>query len=204
MTAVFEPPLTRSGVWAGLRRLTPLTEGPLLLRTRGMSRWHRPRSGGVYSDPGHTAFTLWCGQSVTSGGRPGGFITSDALPGDGVPLCGPCEGRAVGAGHPGVAVAVRAGTKLLFDPERLAPPRACPGGGRYGIYDVLDDPRAGRCLVCGSVQPIRGYSDAGGGWAVLQRHEPGPGLVDGCPFHAWRHLVRHGETVRCECQVPRP
>lgn len=206
-TVVLEPPLGRSLPWRvrddGHKALT---HGPLLLRTRGMGRWHRPRSGSTWHRDGEdlTAYSLWCGQSVSShrktsnGGAPG-FITRSELPDDGVPLCGTCEGRAVGAGHAGIAVVVHSPAGLLFAPERLTPPKVCPGVEARLYEPVGDGYRVALCLACGNVEPLRGYSNAGGGWMMLQRHPPGAGLVPGCPFHAWRGLVRDGDSARCQC-----
>lgn len=209
MTAVLlEPPLTTSGTF-GFRDHTALTHGPLLLRTRGMGRWHRPRSGSAWTSTcdgeAVTAYSLWCGQSVSShrktsnGGAPG-FITVEALPDDGVPICGTCEGKAIGAGHPGVAATIHAPAGLLFEPRRLTPPKTCPGPQR-GLYVAADDRgRLGRCLICGGLDVIRGRWSAGGCDATLTSHEPGPELVPGCPFHAWREMVRAGDGVRCGCR----
>lgn len=32
-------------------------------------------------------------------------------------------------------------------------------------------------------------------------HEPGRGLVAGCPFHAWDYLVAYDGRLMCECQA---
>lgn len=210
MTAVLlEPPLSRSGPNPYLtsdRTRVALTHGPLLLRTRGMGRWHRPRSGSTwtssYDGEEITSYSLWCGQQVGSGRKTTtgqkGFIACASLPDDGVPICGTCEGRAIGAGHQGTAATVTSPAGLLFEPERLVPPKLCPGTA-LRLYDTLPGNRAALCLACGNVEPLRGYSNASGGWENLQRHPPGPNLVQGCPFHGWRGMVRDGDTVRCEC-----
>ena len=191
-TVRYEPPLSHSLPHARLNP-TVLWTGPRWLR--GATRWHRVRSGVQYPHFQHATFHAWCGQTITDENRPAAVD----LPVDGAPLCGTCEGRAAGAGHPsplGGAVALR------FDPERLTPPRWCPGGGPYGAARHLGQMvghRVVRCGACGELLPeINAY-----GWnpryGQPRRHEPGPGLVPGCPLHAWRHLIQTSEGVACEC-----
>lgn len=190
----YEPPLTRSAPHGPTPRV--LRTGPRWVR--GATRWHRVRSGMVMP-LGHTALHLWCGQGVSLGDRP----SADTLPEDGAPLCGTCEGRAAGAGHPSPLGVPDTG--LRFDPMRLRPPRWCPGGGPYGparhlaVRATPDSWRVLVCGACGELVPTKrayGWQDSG---EVPAQHEPGPGLVPGCPQHAWRYLVRTTEGVACAC-----
>jgi hypothetical protein len=186
----YEPPLSYSMPHG--RQPTVLWTGPRWLRNP--SRWHRVRSGVQYPHFDHATYHVWCGQTITSE-KP----ATVELPTDGAPLCGTCEGRAAGAGHPSP---ITPGVELRFDPERLIPPRWCPGGGPYGparhVGEMVGH-KVVRCGACGElVAEINAY-----GWnpraGVPRRHEPGPGLVPGCPLHAWRHLTRTVEGVACQC-----
>lgn len=191
----YEPPLHTGPPLPWLKTPTVLWTGPRWLR--GATRWHRVRSGVQYPHFDHPSYQAWCGQALTGGGRP---AVVD-VPTDGMPLCGTCEGRAAGAGHTS-PVTLPDDVDLLFRPNRLTPPRWCPGGGPYGAARHLGEKvghRVIRCGACGElVAEINAY-----GWnardGVPRRHEPGPGLVPGCPLHAWRHLVRTVEGVACEC-----
>jgi hypothetical protein len=193
---VYEPPLTRSSPWhAPGHGSTPLRTGPRWLR--GASRWHRIRSGVQYEHLDHPSYSAWCGQSINPRRRDAAIDE----PIDGVPLCGTCEGRAAGAGHPSPLGLPESG--LLFRPARLTPPRWCPGGGPYGpamhLGEVVGH-RVVRCGACGELARERnayGWNPRPGG--EPQQHKPGPGLVPGCEQHAWRHLVRTVEGVACEC-----
>lgn len=189
---VYEPPLHHSAPWGP--RPTVLRTGPRWLR--GRTRWHRVRSGTVH---GHGAcWLMWCGQTRFERDKPD---RTDDLPADGAPLCGTCEGRAAGAGHPS-PIELPDDAELLFRPARLTPPRWCPGGGPYGPARHLGEVvghRVVRCGACGDlVAEINAY-----GWnprfGQPRRHEPGPGLVPGCELHAWRYLVRTTEGVACQC-----
>lgn len=176
------PPLTRSGPFVGAIRQQALTEGPAYARSGAGSRWHRVRSATrniVEGVPGTIAYHAWCGQLLYSG-------RSRALdaPDDGAPVCGTCEGRALGYDP--------ARPELLFTPETLIPPRWCPARRLYEDVGI----NVGRCLACGQLVPVKVY-----GWngrPKLQQHEPLE-LVPGCPFHAWRYLVAAGETAVCQC-----
>jgi hypothetical protein len=113
-------------------------------------------------------------------------------------VCGTCEGRALGAGQDELPAGMPA---LRFDPRWIDPPTRCPGSQSPMFQELA--PRVGRCLVCGQLQPLRGYGGspwygcAGYGPA---KHPPGPDLVDPCPWHAWRALtLAEDGSVRCGC-----
>lgn len=182
MSVELLPPMTYStGMGAGPRP-EPLRLGPRFVRSRNMSRWHRVRSGVRY--PTHTSWHFWCGQGSNSAP----VITRDDDPADSVPVCGSCEGRAIGAGHE-----ENDGPRdLTFTPAQLRRPRWCPGS-RSELYEPIADPRGwprlGVCLVCGAAERII----AGGGPynpnVGLRRHEP-VSLVQGCSLHGWRCVGR--------------
>lgn len=200
MTVALLPPFTYS---CGTITGTALDRGPRFVRTRDMSRWHRVRSGVDYG--AHRAFHAWCGYSVFDSPSPRRtrFIGRDRDPVDGIPVCGTCEGRAIGAGH-----ATNDGPRdLLFSPHPRIP-RWCPGSNR-ALYDPIEDargwPRVGTCLVCGAVEPIRASSRSYGTYTTvgLRKHEPLE-LIDPCPFHAWRHLGAVDGVVFCRPCNARP
>ena len=195
---VLEPPLTRSGPWrAGGPPDQPLVTAARYMRSRGMSRWHRPRSGIRHGRDGHLSWLLWCGQSIHGGrGQP---VTADEVPVDGGPVCGTCEGRAAGAGQDSWPVP---GPRLLFTPRRLTRPARCPGMRSENLHE-----QAGmvlRCLACGELVPGRLRGRPYDRWYGPADHPPGDGLVPGCPFHAWSALIVHKGTVMCGCQAPDP
>lgn len=188
---VYEPPLTRSAPWG--RQPKVLRTGPRWIR--GASRWHRVRSATVY-DHG-PCWQMWCGQTRFDRDRPD---RTDAPPTDGLPLCGTCEGRAVGAGHTS-PLGISKDT-LLFRPARLTPPRWCPGGGPYGPAQHLAQVVGHRVVCCGACGELVAERNAYG-WnargGLPRQHLPGSRLVPGCPQHAWRHLVHTVEGVACRC-----
>ena len=189
----YEPPLTHSFPQPHWPRATALRTGPRWLR--GRTRWHRVRSGVRYADRDHATFHLWCGQMLFEHRVP---AAADLPPEDGVPFCGTCEGRAVGAGHPS-PLPIPDGA-LVFSPERLIPPRWCPGGGTGSARHLAEKvaQRVMRCGACGELVPMKNATWRE--WRESPRqHEPGAGLVPGCPLHAWRHLVRTTEGVACQC-----
>jgi hypothetical protein len=192
MTVVLEPPLTRSSGWTVVngRRPEPLDTGPRFVRTAQMSRWHRPRSGQRQHD-GRITYGLWCGQSIYRE-----FLDCDERPTD-LPVCATCEGRAIGAGQDEWR---RDGPGLIFTPRRLTPPKTCPGS-RRSLYEQIS-PRVGRCLVCGSAEPLRSMGGPYNGRTAVTSHPPGPDLVPGCPFHGWQDLVLHAGAVTCGCTIP--
>lgn len=193
MTVVLEPPLTRSGVTPWTKDLwgTPLATGPRYARSSGMSRWHRPRDGVRRADM--VAYGLWCGQSVRDGE---GFITADQAP-EGEPVCGTCEGRAIGAGQDSWPDDSKT---LIFSPERLTPPKRCPASRTTWCEELSWN--VGRCLACGTVAPMRASGGAYNPRWGLTNHPPGPALVPGCPFHAWRELHLIDGRVACRCGRP--
>lgn len=169
------PPVSSSPFSIPGRR--PATTAPRYVRTAGMSRWHRVRSGVHYET--RTAWHLWCGQQTTTADAVG----RDEPPVDGLPVCGSCEGRALGAGqddNPGPV-------DLVFEPRWLTPPSLCPGA-RYGLFEDLRN-RVGRCLACGEMYPLRAAGGPYNPRTAITRHKPGPGLVAPCPFHAWNHMA---------------
>lgn len=188
-TIALLPPLTMSGPW-GHQHLRALTEGPAYLRSRDSHRWHRTRSGTLFVDDGRISWHTWCGQNVYSGRcltaeRPDGLI----------PVCGTCEGRALG--HDPQR------PDLVFLPRLLTPPAKCPGSGRSQLFGQVAE-TVGRCLVCGQYAAIRAMGGPYDGYVGLTSHAPGAGLVEGCPFHAWRCLRRMPDgSVACGCTADR-
>lgn len=187
-TVALLPPLTTSGgPWPG----EPLTEARPYLRTRRMSRWHEPRSGYRLDRQDRTIVDLWCGQTINDLAK---AIACDTPPA-GDPACGSCAGRRAGAaGEDG----------LVFSPWTLEPPSTCPGWREH--YERLPGGRTGRCLTCGAVERLWGV----GGYnfrVVITHHGTGPDLVDPCPFHAWRTLMRDPTastpTLVCSCRRQR-
>lgn len=174
---VLEPPHTTGTIYHD-NPLSVLHLGPPLVRTRKMGRWHRPRSGIRYDE--RDIYHAWCGQAV----HIGELVTADTVP-DGDSLCGTCEGRAVGAGHHPIA-----GTPtvpLLFQPEsRYVRPTVCPGSGRGPIPTEYARARTMPCRACGEVVRLRAAGGPYYSTVVVERHPPGVGLVDPCPFHGWR------------------
>lgn len=202
-----EPPYSRSGLPEHTRGQLPLLRGPRLVRTRTMSRWHRPRSGvahpsGRARSAPYVTYTLWCGQFLN---RSSGVVLAAELP-DNEPLCGPCEGKAIGAGHPPIAVALE--KALLFEPDSgRPPPQWCPAGRlrERDAYRLADYGQAFVCPVCGAGARLRGA----GGWTnphvKVESHLTGPALIDPCPFHRWDWLVLDAEArALCACRLPPP
>lgn len=182
MPVVLLPPFTIGcGDWNGVD--TPLAEGPRYVRGPGHSRWHRPRSGVRMRR--WTSLHLWCGQGTFLDN----VITADEVP-EAEPVCGTCEGRALGAGQDETPAGM---PRLAFEPRWLTPPAKCPGAGRSALFEPVG--RVGRCLLCGEMLPVR----ATGSWHNpdygVVAHKPGPGLVPPCPWHGWRRLRANG----CAC-----
>jgi hypothetical protein len=199
MPVALLPPLTSSGpqMWGTPPKLTPLVEAERYARCRGMSRWHRIRSGYRW-DGGGTTWNLWCGTHVTDRvSKSGPPLLVDEIPA-GDEVCAVCVGKALGAGQDETPTGL---PKLRFDPRWLTPPAVCPGSGDSGMWVAVPNSRnVVACLVCGVLVSGR----ASGGpynprWGAV-RHAPGEGLVEPCPFHAWNHLRRgDGDQVGCGC-----
>jgi predicted RNA-binding Zn-ribbon protein involved in translation (DUF1610 family) len=194
-----EPPYSRSAASPEPGR-EPVLVAPILVRTRGMGRWHRPRSGIHYTDRyrlpwkhGSTSLTLWCGQFVHDLSE---AVTADTAGRD--LLCGTCEGRAVGAGYPPVGVEVR--SELVFSPRSTyRTPAVCPGVKRRLVPD--DRARAVACPACGELVALRASTRGYDFDVNLQGHPPGDGLVPPCPFHSWDELILCADgSARCACQ----
>jgi hypothetical protein len=205
MPVTLLPPISSGyGMWCGEQ---PLTTGPRYARGRGNSRWHRVRSATLYpANPPYwpderTVYHWWCGQSATHNGKQGPLWLADDIPAA-EPACGPCVGKALGAGQDEAPAGL---PKLRFDPRYQQAPALCPGSGKQQLVEPLDARyKVGRCLACGVQDSIRalgrGYSSYGYG---LVKHPPGPGLMPPCPFHAWLRLTRHADGgVACGCGWP--
>ncbi|MFB7832047.1 hypothetical protein [Streptomyces sp. NPDC056056] len=194
MTVLLLPPVTGSTVDLGVE---PLAVGPRFVRTRAMSRWHRPRTGVQFPED-RVSYIVWCGQIVGSH-RPGGLLTAEEPPAGHV-VCATCEGRAIGAGQeqqtPG-------GRPLVFSPQGLTPPRHCPGS-RTALYRLLSGGTTGACLACGDTHPLRAMGGPYDSRYAIVQHGPGAGLVAPCPFHRWRQPRLDGDGVRCNCGRPMP
>lgn len=212
MTVTYEPPLSHSSAQYGESLTREVIEsGPAYARGQRSTRWHRIRSGQrflreqwqtgeVYV---HEAYSTWCGQSMFErpNGKYGVLLFQEEVP-TGEPACGTCEGRAIGADP--------SRPEWLFSPSRLSPPRWCPASRSERLVVELPS-RPGmrcpaRCLVCG----VEARMSAGGSWWSgtwgIKQHEPGPDLIPGCPWHAWRELTlattENGERVAvCRCQA---
>ncbi|WWT39738.1 hypothetical protein [Microcystis phage Mwe-JY05] len=198
-----EPPYRRSaGGWN--TGLIPLTAAPPLIRTRAMGRWHRVRSGVHYTPASrawtaHTSFATWCGQGVSDVES----LRAVELP-VGEPLCGTCEGRAVGAGHPATGQPIPG---LIHQPvTRRPPPPVCPATRRK-LWDAPGWPDGVfPCPACRVPTRLRGC----GGWhdsgVKIEGHPPGPDLCEPCAFHRWDGLqlllVESGPQAVCSCRLP--
>lgn len=190
MTVALLPPTTYGyGQWNGIDR--PLLEGPRYVRGSGHSRWHRLRS--AVRRPRWTSLDLWCGQAT----QLERVITAEQVP-EADPVCGTCEGRALGAGQDETPAGM---PRLAFEPRWLEPPAKCPGAGRSRNFEAVG--RVGRCLICRELLPVR----ATGSWHNpdygVVSHQPGPGLAPPCPWHGWRRLyATEGGSIRCGCGYP--
>ncbi|MFF7067349.1 hypothetical protein [Streptomyces pseudovenezuelae] len=192
MTVVLLPPVT-SAPGRFLADMEPLTEGPRFVRTRSMSRWHRPRSGVRLTDRDRTVYDAWCGYGIGGSDRAGTFLVADEPP-DGEPVCATCEGRAAGAGQDDSPT----GRLLVFTPRWIAPPQNCPAS-RSSLFEELPGGRVGRCLACGDMQPLRAMGGPYNPRYAIVQHPTGQGLVDPCPFHRWRQLTARDGHAVCDC-----
>ncbi|MFJ8023334.1 hypothetical protein [Streptomyces sp. NPDC096311] len=189
MSVLLLPPATYSAVSLDIEALT---DGPRFVRTRGMSRWHRPRSGTRYPK-GRVVYGCWCGYGVGGSERAGAFLAADEPPA-GEPVCGTCEGRAAGAGQNESPT----GRLLLFSPRDIDPPKNCPAS-RSSLYEELPGGRVGRCLACGDMQPLRAMGGPYNPRYAIVQHLTGQALVAPCPFHRWRELTTRDGRVVCAC-----
>lgn len=189
----------------------PLDQFAALVRSvrsgqgRYEARWHRTRSAikrpaGDFRPEPTVVVSAWCGTTIFANEA---FTTDDAL--DGFPVCGACEGKALGAGLPGVvALLDTTRTGVIFEPECITafkPPKVCPGVSLEPL--ALDRPSdgVGVCAACGMVAPIKHplrYSTVND-W-LIRNHTPTSQLVDPCPRHAWDDLVYRDGTATCRCQ----
>src|SRR5688572_15714984 len=141
MPVTLLPPTTSSlGNWTGQH---PIHTAPRYARGPGNSRWHRPRSATRWPDQ-RTTYTYWCGTHGTDGGKHGPLQLADNTP-DGEPVCGTCEGRAVGARQDPTPNGM---PPLRFDPRWQTPPTRCPGSRSRTLWTPAPGGRCGHCLVC--------------------------------------------------------
>lgn len=166
-------------------------------RTSSMSRWHIPRDG-VLRDDTQRIYSTWCSATML---RPddGSALMVDEIT-DGVPVCGPCVGKATGAGHQLSVVAVQHEGGLIFEPRHMRRPKTCPGSQYRDWHHV--NFRVGRCWVCGEYMPLRARGGPYNSDVFLVAHEPGIGLVDPCPFHAWDSITAEGVCSCGSASVP--
>lgn len=195
---VLEPPFARGGTWYTTARVDPVHLGPLLARSTVTGRWHRPRSGVQVTLPSkrqsHLAYRSWCGQTLFA--HRSRF--ADTVP-DGDELCGTCEGRAVGAGH--VPIGIEPTELLVFRPaSQYHQPPVCPAVKLRLVPHTEGWPRWVACPACGEQTKIRATGGPYYSTVTLQRHPPGPALIDPCPFHGWSCLrlpAGAGRAVSC-------
>ncbi len=195
MPVALLPPTSNSGgQWSGQQ---PLTTAPRYARGPRNSRWHRNRNAITWPD-GHTHYTWWCGPSGTDGGRYGALLLADHVP-DGEPVCGTCEGRALGAGQDQTPAGM---PNLRFDPRWQTPPARCPGSGSSTLLVEQPGGRCATCLACGDVHRTRATGGPYNPRWGLAHHKPGPRLVEPCPFHAWNRIVAAQGHIQCGCGWP--
>lgn len=180
-----------------------LTHGPLLVRSRAATRWHRPRSGVHWPHADRVSWHYWCGQSSSSTS----VVAAGSLP-KGDKVCATCEGRALGAGYP--AATLPPTDLLLFTPTLCATPEVCPGSRDYRRGPFPRDayetdpkrPNWATCLFCGSFERLiggsRGYS-----WTPigLSTHKHAD-LIPPCPNHGWLSMTRDADALVCRCSLP--
>jgi hypothetical protein len=192
MTVAYAPPLTTAPARYGeVLTHEAVREGPSHIRTRNATRWHRIRSSyrRLEDDPSITQrWSFWCGQATGTYRSP---ILTDTPPA-GEPLCGTCEGRAVGADP--------SRPEWLFTPWDLTRPDVCPGSRTRLIAEpVSPGQRVATCGMCQSVEPLRSW----GSWHSpnwgLAAHPPADGLIGPCEFHGWREVVLVDGQAACRC-----
>lgn len=180
-----------------------LDEGPAFMISHSpLARYcHRPRSGTRYHN--RDCYHTWCGQSLHN---PIPVDRPDAL----TPLCGTCEGRAVGAGWPtwtettgntnGPLGITRFTPRPYFDP-----PNTCPGTMSDYYLPEPGNWRSGTCLVCHDHVQLRSSSTNGGYTSTFgpRKHVPYQ-MIPPCRHHAWRTLTwldRARYLVGCRCRL---
>ncbi|MFD5916210.1 hypothetical protein ACFVYP_06880 [Kitasatospora sp. NPDC058201] len=169
----------------------PLAEGPRFVKTARMRRWHRVRSGVRYGN-GRTLYHLWCQGSVSDAG----FFAKESLASD-AEVCGPCDGRAVGAGQEPDGPA---GRLLVFNPRDIELPGTCPGSREERLTLAIPPGTVGQCLACLDLHPVRAMGGPYNPRAAITQHAPGGGLVAPCPFHRWKFLEAAPDGgLRCSC-----
>ncbi|MFG3050359.1 hypothetical protein ACGFZP_05295 [Kitasatospora sp. NPDC048239] len=169
----------------------PLTEGPRFVKTERMRRWHRVRSGVRYCT-GRTVYHLWCQGAVFDDQ----FLSKEAVPAD-AEVCGPCDGRAVGAGQEPEGPA---GRLLVFNPRDNELPGTCPGSRKERLTLAIPPGTVGQCLACLDLHPVRAMGGPYDPRNAITRHAPGAGLVTPCPFHRWKYLEPSPDgALRCSC-----
>lgn len=182
------------------RRTAPLEYAPRYVRTRRMSRWHRPRYGTRFLDDGRESVTVWCGQTIpdltTDRGRKP-ILTAGSVQVDDV--CGTCEGRALGAGQDPTPDGL---PPLTFTGNTGRPPKRCPGSRSLDLAVIMPGERCATCRACHDIVPMR---VSGGPYASrwgMATHAPGEALVQPCPVHGWHHLRPWGAAdAVCACRL---
>jgi hypothetical protein len=173
---------------------------------------HRPRSATRHTGQDRISVHAWCGQLLV---HAAGF---HYLPPVDMPVCGTCEGRAVGAGWPTSEEIITARPVEPWPAQRFTPrpcfdpPRWCPvGEGQVGrrngeawLVDP-DDERRGVCLMCHAEVQLRWRGDTLNGWWGPQRHEPLE-MIPPCRLHGWLRPERVNDPPRivCKCKTNRP
>lgn len=201
-TALLPPAPT----WATHRTNYPtiLEDGPaFMISPHTTAKYcHRPRSGNRYHNPQRDCYHTWCGQSLHN---PIPIDTPNQL----TPLCGTCEGRAVGAGWPTWTETITNNhgplTLLRFTPRPdFDPPNLCPGSlSEYHLAEP-GNWRSGTCLICHAHVKLRasssGYNPSRWG---PQRHKP-EHMIPPCRHHAWLQITwidRTRSLIGCRCQL---
>lgn len=193
MSVTYLPPRTNSVARTGESLLREVVhEGPAYARSGNRStRWHLIRSAEDHIFEGGDGeiwrtMTFWCGPMSRN------VITADEPP-ENEPVCGTCFGRREGW---------QRNHGLLFTPHGIEAPKVCPASRHMALAVDVGDGYY-RCLACGCT--VRGWTfgspycpDYG-----LRTHAPGSGLVEPCPWHAWRDLVKadgpDGPVAACRC-----
>jgi hypothetical protein len=165
---------------------TPLRKGPVWFS--GPTRCHRTRYGHLHQPIGklplRRSYGMWCGQSRFTG-------AVDWRPG--MPLCGTCEGRAVGAGYP-TSAQLTSGDPVKWPDLTFAPrdpwarPAVCPGSAHALVGRQI----TGRVYICAACQLPVSTRAAGSPYTPrlsVETHEPGPELIAACRHHAWERLT---------------